>query len=95
MSINEETFMGFDLNLMVVFLVLYREQSVSAAARCLSVGQPAVSGSLCRLRQRFDDPLFVRFGRGVRTTPKAERIARTLAPSLLEIESILLLDPSA
>jgi DNA-binding transcriptional LysR family regulator len=95
MSINEELFAGFDLNLMVVFLVLYREQSVSAAAKRLNVGQPAVSGSLCRLRQRFNDSLFVRHGRGVRPTPRAEQIAKSLAPSIRKIELILSLTPAA
>jgi LysR family transcriptional activator of mexEF-oprN operon len=92
LSINEELFAGFDLNLMVVFLVLYREQSVSLAAKRLNVGQPAVSGSLCRLRQRFNDPLFTRHGRGVKPTPKAEHIARNLAPSFSKIEALLLVD---
>ncbi|NWC12692.1 LysR family transcriptional regulator [Pseudomonas gingeri NCPPB 3146 = LMG 5327] len=34
-------------------------------ADCLSVTQPAVSGSLVRLRQYFGDPLFVRSGHGL------------------------------
>ncbi|MGE1155195.1 LysR family transcriptional regulator [Pseudomonas kitaguniensis] len=64
---------------------------MSASAKRLKVGQPAVNGSLCRLRQRFNDPLFTGYGRGVKPTPKAEQIARKLAQSLSKIEDVLLL----
>ncbi len=87
---NEQNFLNFDLNLMVTFLVLFRECSVSASAKYLQVRQPAVSGSLARLRLRFDDPLFVRLGKGMRPTPKALAIAEALLPPMSCIESIIL-----
>ena len=49
-----------DLNLFVVFEVIYRERNVTRAAEILCLTQPAVSNSLARLRDLLDDPLFVR-----------------------------------
>lgn len=48
-----------DLNLFVVFDAIYRERSVTKVAVLLNLTQPAVSNALGRLRQTFDDPLFV------------------------------------
>ena len=40
-----------DLNLLVAFDALMREQQVTRAARLLGIGQPAMSAALSRLRQ--------------------------------------------
>lgn len=55
-----------DLNLLVVFDAIYREKNVSWAARTLGKSQPNVSAALSRLRDVFQDPLFVRNGADVR-----------------------------
>lgn len=89
LKINIRIFAEIDLNLMVVFMVIYDERNVSRAALKLGVGQPAVSGSLVRLRARFGDPLFERTGSGMEPTAKAHDIARQLAPAIRTIESIL------
>ena len=67
-----------DLNLLLVFYVVYQSLSVSVAAEQLGVGQPAVSNSLKRLRRFFQDPLFLRSGRNIRPTCKAAQIAEKL-----------------
>jgi len=92
MQFNEDLLAKTDLNLLVVFMVIFREGSVSRAANFLDVHQPAVSGSLARLRQLFDDPLFLRTAHGVLPTPKAERIAQVLLPTLTSIEAVLVGD---
>lgn len=89
MSIDERHFANVDLNLMITFLVLYREGNVTRSAACLKVGQPAVSGALARLRLQFDDPLFLRTRIGMRPTPKAIQLAQVLLPALGCIESAL------
>lgn len=71
-----------DLNLLVVFEVLMQERSVSRAAEKLSLGQPAVSGALVRLRRLFNDPLFQRNGRTMVPTARALSAAQTLGPAL-------------
>lgn len=76
-SINLST---IDLNLLVAFEALLKQQSVSGAAFELNIGQPAMSAALSRLRTLFDDQLFVRLGRKMQPTLKAQ----TLAPGIKE-----------
>ncbi len=78
-----------DLNLLLTFAVLLRECNVSRAARCLSVGQPAVSGALARLRRHFNDPLFIRGYRTMRPTPRAMQIAEDILPALALVQKTL------
>lgn len=63
-----------DLNLFVLFDAIYREGSVTKVAQRLNLTQPAVSNALSRLRQTFDDPLFVRTPSGMTPTPVAESV---------------------
>lgn len=89
MTIKENDFRKIDLNLLVAFAVLYREQSVSQAADKLHLGQPAVSGSLARLREMFDDPLFIRSGHRMQPTAKAQTLHTELMPLLEQLQSAL------
>lgn len=73
---------SIDLNLLVVFEALIQERNVTRAAEKLSMGQPAVSAALRRLRNLFNDPLFERAGRNMVPTPRALRAAQTLGPAL-------------
>jgi DNA-binding transcriptional LysR family regulator len=63
---------------------LLREGSITRAAQGLETTQPAISKVLARLRARFDDPLFVRLGRGVQPTARAVEMAAQVK-SLLEM----------
>ncbi|MFJ3483861.1 LysR family transcriptional regulator [Pseudomonas sp. NPDC090202] len=92
---EEKRLRDVDLNLLVTFIVLFREQSVSKTAEHFSVTQPAVSMSLARLRERFDDPLFVRTGKGVRPTKRATEIAERLLPAMMRIASVMGVESSA
>ncbi len=78
-----------DLNLLLVFRILMQERSVSAAARSLSLGQPAVSHALSRLRATLQDPLLVRSGRGMEPTPFALELFDQIVPALEQIEGAL------
>jgi DNA-binding transcriptional LysR family regulator len=89
MAINENDFRGIDLNLLIAFMVLFREQSVSAAAGKLHLGQPAVSASLARLRQLFDDPLFIRSGQRMRPTSRAQQLHQSLLPLITQLQSAI------
>ncbi|AWY38499.1 LysR family transcriptional regulator [Pseudomonas putida] len=79
---NRSDLRSIDLNLLVVFEALIQERNVTRAARRLSLGQPAVSGALRRLRVLFNDPLFKHTGREMKPTPRAISIAQTLGPAL-------------
>ena len=78
-----------DLNLLVALQVLLEERSVSKAASRMAITQPAMSKTLSRLRETFNDPLFVRSKRGIQPTPRAESLASDLENVLGSIENLL------
>ncbi|WP_295895480.1 LysR family transcriptional regulator [uncultured Vibrio sp.] len=65
---------NLDLNLMVIFDAIMQEQSITAAADRLAMTQPSVSNAVSRMRHVWNDPLFVKQGRGIRPTPYALRL---------------------
>jgi len=77
-----------DLNLLVALEALLEERSVSRAAERLFITQSAMSKTLGRLRQLFDDPLFVRKASGMTPTPRAEQLARQLPQVLLAVQEM-------
>ena len=78
-----------DLNLLVALDVLLDERSVSRAAERLNLSQPAVSGTLKRLRTTFDDPLFVRTQQGIRPTQRALELIGPVKAVLRDIDTLL------
>ena len=78
-----------DLNLLKALDALLDECSVTRAAARLALTQPAVSGMLTRLRESFDDPLFVRAPRGMVPTPRALALALPVKRVLGEIGALL------
>lgn len=71
-----------DLNLLVAFNALMDELNVSRAAERLHVTQPAMSKTLQRLRDLFDDQLFLRTPRGLEPTPRSQQLAEPVARAL-------------
>ncbi|WP_456297134.1 LysR family transcriptional regulator [Vibrio sp. AK197] len=67
-----------DLNLLLIFHVLYQEQNASRAAEILAISQPALSHKLNKLRHEWNDSLFVKAPRGLTPTPKAHSIAKQI-----------------
>ena len=93
MNIAERDFRGVDLNLLVTLLVLLRERSVSKAAACLYLGQPAVSGALARLRELFGDELLVRTRSGMEPTARALELQAAIAPAIENIQAAVFRPP--
>ena len=81
--------MDYDLNLLRTFAALMKERSVTAASQQLGLTQPAVSGSLAKLRHLFGDPLFTRTRYGIVPTQKAEEIAPTIQETLEELDALV------
>ena len=73
---------NIDLNLLLVLDVLYRTRNTTRAAEQLHLTQPAVSNALKRLRDQFDDVLFVKTATGMQPTPRADEIAKFLDEGL-------------
>lgn len=86
---NRNELRRVDLNLLIVFETLMHERSVTRAAEKLFLGQPAISASLARLRTLFDDPLFVRTGRTMEPTARAQEIFELLSPALDSISTAI------
>ncbi|MFI8483301.1 LysR family transcriptional regulator [Pseudomonas sp. NPDC078700] len=84
---NRNDLRRVDLNLLIVFETLMHERSVTRAAEKLFLGQPAISAALSRLRSLFDDPLFVRTGRSMEPTARAQEIFGLLSPALDSIST--------
>src|SRR5262245_37563369 len=82
-----------DLNLLVVLDTRLRLRNVSRTAEALDMSQPAISFALGKLRALFDDALFVRAGRGIRPTPRAEALARPLHEVLETLRGRMLTPP--
>ncbi len=78
-----------DLNLLVALQVLLEERNVTRAAERLSVSQPALSKTLQKLRDSFEDELFTRTAHGLVPTPRAEALARELPAVLENIDAVL------
>ena len=78
-----------DLNLITVFLEVFRLQSITLAAESLDLTQPAVSSALKRFRDQIGSDLFVRDGRGIAPTSTAVQLANELAPALSSIDRTL------
>ncbi len=76
-----------DLNLLIVFRALMLHRNVTRAAEALNLTQSAVSHALARLRDHYDDALFIRLGSGMKPTARAVEVARTVNESLDKIES--------
>ena len=91
-------FKKLDLNLLVALDVLLKERSVSRAAEVLNLSPSAMSNSLGRLREYFDDELLVQIGRKMELTPRAEGLHPAVRDVLLRIDSTIadqpVFDPS-
>src|SRR5215471_17050054 len=82
-----------DLNLLLALDVLLAERSVTRAAAKLNVTQPAMSGSLARLRDYFEDALIVQVGRTMELTPLAEALVAPVRDIMTRIDAAISTDP--
>ena len=73
------------LNLLLVFEALWLDRSVTLAAERLGVSQAAVSGSLKRLRDEYQDTLFTLVGRRMQPTPMAEAMSEAVLGALNQL----------
>lgn len=84
-NMAKDLFSTLDLNLLRTFIILHQERNMRRAAERLFVSQPAVSKALQRLRDHFEDELFVKTHHGLRATEYANDLAESLAPLLDDI----------
>ncbi|MBW5435781.1 LysR family transcriptional regulator [Bradyrhizobium canariense] len=87
-------FNGLDLNLLVALDVLLEEKNVSRAAGRLNITQSALSNSLARLRDYFDDEILVLVGRTMQLTPHGEALKDSIRDILVRIEASVIAKPA-
>jgi LysR family transcriptional activator of mexEF-oprN operon len=86
--INIANIHRLDLNLLVVFHCLMIERSVTRAATILNITQGAVSSALKRLREQFDDELFLRSTAGMVPTRRALELAPKVMEALCAVSAL-------
>ena len=77
-----------DGRMLRTFLAVLETGSVTAAADRLGLTQSAVSHALERLREVLGDPLFVKSGRGIAATSRAEALAAPARRLLEDLEHL-------
>ena len=85
----EQQLSRLDLNLLVSLSVLIKERNVTRAAQTLYLSQPAMSRTLGRLRELFDDPLFYRESNGLVPTQKALDLQEPLEELMRSMQSLI------
>ena len=85
----KDLFSSLDLNLLRTFMILHQERNMRKASERLFVSQPAISKALQRLRDHFDDELFVKTHHGLRATEHANMLAESISPILDELSLAL------
>lgn len=78
-----------DLNLLELFVTIYRTRNLTAAEMQMGLTQSAVSRALGRLREMYGDALFVRQQRGVAPTPFADELAAPITSALETLRATL------
>ena len=81
-------YLNLDGNTLRTFLTVLEEMSVSRAAERLEVSQSAVSHTLDKLRVIFEDPLFVRAGRGIESTARARALGASVESVLGDLKAL-------
>jgi DNA-binding transcriptional LysR family regulator len=85
---------SLDLNLLGVLDAMLRERSVTRAAQTLGLTQSAMSHALNRLREFFDDQLFVKTPEGMMPTRKAEGMSGTVISVMATLRQQILSEAS-
>ena len=87
--LNEADLSRIDLNLLVLFEIVFRERHVGRAAERLHLSSSAVSHGLGRLRALLGDPLFLKTPKGVVPTDRALQLASPVAEILARIRGVV------
>lgn len=88
--LNHGRLAQLDLNLLIALDAIYCEQSVTEAAKRLAIRQSSMSRQLARLRDIFQDDLFVRTPAGMAPTPRGAILAKQAKEVLSQVQHGLL-----
>ena len=85
---HKSGYLNLDGHLLRLLVMVHETRSVTDVARQLGVNQSTVSHGLERLRAIVGDPLFVRSGRGITPTTRADQLADRARSMLAELEGL-------
>src|ERR1700761_1684003 len=85
LSMNGVHLGSVDLNLLVALDALLAERSVTRAAARVGITQSAMSHTLARLREQFDDEILVRGTGGMVPTTRAAALGEAVGKALGDI----------
>ena len=75
--------------LLSVLATIHRTGSVTLAGKALSLSQPATSNALARLRDLFEDELFVRAPSGLKPTRLCEQLGPAVLAQFFALETLV------
>ena len=78
-----------DWRLVPSFLAAHEQGSLLSAARTLGISQPTIGRHVAQLESQLGTPLFERTGRGLVSTPAAQRLAEAARAMELGAQSLL------
>ena len=84
----DNKYLSLDVRSLHTFLIIMETGSITGAANQLNITQSAVSHGVEKLRGIFQDQLFLRAGRGIKPTPRAEQLFKELKPLLANISAL-------
>jgi DNA-binding transcriptional LysR family regulator len=87
--LNEIDLSRIDLNLLVLFEIVFQERHVGRSAERLHLSPSAISHGLGRLRTLLGDPLFLKTPKGVVPTERALQLAPSVAEILARIRGVV------
>jgi DNA-binding transcriptional LysR family regulator len=87
--LNQIDLSRIDLNLLVLFEVVFQERHVGRSAERLHLSPSAISHGLGRLRTLLGDPLFLKTPKGVVPTERALQLAASVAEILARIRGVV------
>jgi DNA-binding transcriptional LysR family regulator len=77
---------SFDYNLTKFLVAVIESKSMVAAAEKLDLAPSGVSNAIAKLREHFNDPLFIKINGGVQPTPLANILYQRYAPIVAVME---------
>jgi DNA-binding transcriptional LysR family regulator len=87
--LNQIDLSRIDLNLLVLFEIVFQERHVGRSAERLHLSPSAISHGLGRLRALLGDPLFLKTPKGVVPTERALQLATSVAEILARIRGVV------
>jgi DNA-binding transcriptional LysR family regulator len=87
--LNQIDLSRIDLNLLVLFEIVFQERHVGRSAERLHLSPSAISHGLGRLRTLLGDPLFLKTPKGVVPTERACQLATSVSEILARVRGVV------